>query len=167
MATPKGDELIESSAVFSECRRYRYVLRRIWDREKPPAMFVGLNPSTADEVRNDPTVTRCIGYAQRWGAGGLIMTNIFAFRSTDPNGLLAIEDPVGPLNNRWLKRLQKEAMIVIAAWGVWGSLKGRGADVLELLTDPHCLGLTKDGAPRHPLYLRADAKPVRMHPSSR
>ena len=108
MATPKGDELLESSAVFSECRRYRYVLRRIWDREKSPAMFVGLNPSTADEVRNDPTVTRCIGYAQRWGAGGLIMTNIFAFRSTDPNGLLAIEDPVGPLNNRWLKRLQKE-----------------------------------------------------------
>lgn len=150
--------LLESSAVFSPCRRYRYVLRRIWDRTTPPAMFVGLNPSTADEVKDDPTVRRCIGYARRWGFGGLVMTNIFAFRSTDPNALVELDDPVGPRNDAWLRRLQRRAGVVVAAWGVWGSLGDREGRVMELLDEPWCLGVTKQGSPRHPLYLRSDAR---------
>jgi hypothetical protein len=115
--------LLESSAVFSTCRRYRYVLRRIWDRSTPPAMFVGLNPSTADEVKDDPTVRRCIGYAKRWGFGGLIMTNIFAFRSTDPNALVELDDPVGPRNDAWLRRLQRRP----AWWSRRGACGARWA----------------------------------------
>ncbi|MBS0198465.1 MAG: DUF1643 domain-containing protein [Planctomycetes bacterium] len=153
---------MRSTATFSPCRRYRYALRRVWNADVPPAMFVGLNPSTADEVKNDPTVRRCIGFALRWGWGGLIMTNIFALRSTDPNALTRVDDPVGPRNDRWLRQLQREAGIVIAAWGVWGELGGRGEKVRALLDAPHCLGVTKCGAPRHPLYLRADLRPVRF-----
>lgn len=154
--------LLRSTATFSPCRTHRYALHRIWDEASPPAMFIGLNPSTADETKNDPTVRRCIGFARRWGHGGLIMTNIFAFRSTDPNALTAAKDPIGPRNDRWLRQLQHEAAIVIAAWGIWGALHNRGREVLDLLDAPHCLGITKCGAPRHPLYLRADLMPFRL-----
>lgn len=151
--------LIRSTARFSPCRVYRYTLHRIWDESVRPAMFIGLNPSTADEVKNDPTVRRCINFARRWGFGGLIMTNIFALRSTDPNGLTRIKDPVGPRNDYWLKRSHAQAGIVIAAWGIWGQLEGRGDHVRDLLPDLKCLGTTKAGNPRHPLYLRGDLKP--------
>lgn len=159
--------MLESGATFSPCRLYRYALRRTWSRERPLAMFVGLNPSTADEVKNDPTVRRCINFARAWGYGGLIMTNIFAFRSTDPGVLTKVADPVGPLNDRWLRRLQKQAGIVVAAWGIWGDLLDRGERVLDLLDAPQCLGQTQGGAPKHPLYLRADCMPVRFTRVSR
>lgn len=151
--------LLRSTARFSPCRAYRYTLHRIWDRSVPPAMFIGLNPSTADEVKNDPTVRRCINYARRWGFGGLIMTNIFALRSTDPNGLTRINDPVGPRTDYWLKKSTLEAGIVVAAWGIWGQLKERGEHVRRMLPGLMCLGTTKAGDPRHPLYLRGDLKP--------
>ena len=85
----------DSTAEFSPCRTYRYALWRWWDRSRPYAMFIGLNPSTADEVNNDPTVSRCIGYSRRWGYGGLCMTNIFAYRSTDPARMKAHSAPIG------------------------------------------------------------------------
>ena len=153
-------ELVRSTAKFSPCRTYRYTLHRIWNEALPPAMFIGLNPSTADEVKNDPTVRRCINFAIAWGYGGLIMTNIFALRSTDPNGLTRIGDPVGPRNDYWLKRSHAQAGVVVAAWGIWGQLQGRGAHVRALLPKLQCLGTTKGGDPRHPLYLRGDLRPV-------
>src|SRR5262245_38555366 len=87
------------SAVFSPCRKYRYSLTRIWDAERPNVMFVGLNPSTADDQVDDPTVRRCIGFARKWRFGGMIIVNLFAYRSTDPNRLQEILDPVGPEND--------------------------------------------------------------------
>lgn len=156
--------LVHRSAVFSEPdRRWRYELRRVWD-EKPLCAFIGLNPSTADETHDDPTVRRCIGYAVRWGYGGLIMLNIFAYRSTDPRRLAEVLDPVGPRNDEFILSGVAEAEMTVAAWGVYGNWQRRGDWVRAMLGDRalHALGLTKSGEPRHPLYLRADAVPARL-----
>jgi len=152
--------LIESGAEFSPDRIHRYTLWRIWDKEKAYAAFVGLNPSTADEQRNDPTVRRCVNYAKDWGYGGLIMLNIFAYRSTDPENLYTNADPVGPDNDFHIRKVSSEAGITVAAWGNHGEFLSRGTDVKKLLSNPHCLKLTKRGCPGHPLYLRKDLQPV-------
>lgn len=150
-------------AVFDPTRTYRYSLYREWGDPGNKVVFVMLNPSTADEVRLDPTVTRCCGYARRWGYGAIEVVNIFAYRSTDPKGLLAVADPVGEENDQYILAAVEDAALVVAAWGVHGALQDRGRIVQELLAD-RCaltsLGVTKDGHPRHPLYLRADAVPV-------
>lgn len=150
-----------TDATFSPCRKYRYTLSRTWDAESPPLVFIGLNPSTADETEDDPTIRRCIGFAKRDGFGGIIMLNLFAFRSTDPAGLKGVDDPVGPWNNDRISRACKDRA-VIAAWGVHGVLNRRDRDVRILLagSDLRCLGRTKDGHPRHPLYLRSDSPMV-------
>jgi hypothetical protein len=143
-----------SSAQFSCCRTYRYSLRRIWS-ERPLVLFVGLNPSTADETTDDPTVRRCIGFARRWRHGGLLLVNLFAYRSTDPAGLKRASDPIGPENDAAILDCCQSVTRVVVAWGVHGILEYRDRQVLSLLSRPYCLGLTKSGAPRHPLYLSA------------
>lgn len=150
------------SAHFSDCRRWRYTLHRIWDEGSPYCQFIGLNPSTANETDDDPTVRRCIRYAQSWGYGGLVMTNAFAWRDTDPKGMKAQPDPIGPNNDAWLVAVASGAGMVVAAWGAHGAHMGRGNAVKTLLADSdlHVLGLTNCGHPRHPLYLRADLRPV-------
>lgn len=152
-------EEVESWATFSPCRIFRYTLGRKWS-DKPMCMFIGLNPSTADETKDDPTVRRCIGYAKDWGYGGLLMTNIFGYRSTDPRALLALDDPVGEENDGYLLRCYEQADVAIAAWGVHGSLRGRNLTVRKLLSPLHYLRLTKDGHPNHPLYLPKALKPI-------
>lgn len=148
-----------ADATFSGCRRYRYVLERRWDDALPAVLFIGLNPSTADEQTDDPTVRRCIRFARDWGFGSLLLANLFALRSTDPKGLVDAADPVGRWNDRWLKRLESRASLSVAAWGVHGTLRDRDQTVTARLVNLHCLGTTKDGHPRHPLYLRADTLP--------
>lgn len=164
MATPIPP-LLESTAEFSPCRQWRYTLLRRW-RETVPggkgfAMFVGLNPSTADEIANDPTVRRCIGYALDWGYDGLCMTNIFAYRATDPEVMKAQDDPVGPGNDAALIRMAEQAGIVVAAWGTHGAYRDRHRAVLDLgLPKLHFLRLTQGGYPNHPLYLPKNLEPV-------
>ncbi|WP_092225043.1 DUF1643 domain-containing protein [Desulforhopalus singaporensis] len=153
---------MKNTAKLSECRTYRYALWRTWDNSKPQVMFVGLNPSTADETTDDPTLTRCINYAQSWGYGGVFMANLFAFRATNPLDMKAAYDPVGPENNKWLKHLAKDAALVVAAWGNDGSYLDRSKQVLELIPHMHCLKLNKSGEPAHPLYLAANIHPVPM-----
>jgi len=98
---------MKTDAKFSTCRKYRYALWRIWDDSKPYAMIVGLNPSTADETKNDPTISRCINFSKDWGYGGLCMANLFAFRATKPSVLMSSNDPVGSANDDWLKKLSR------------------------------------------------------------
>lgn len=123
-------------------------------------MFVGLNPSTADETTDDPTLRRCIGFARDWGFGQLCMTNLFAWRETDPDRLPR-PGAVGPLNDRHLLRCASRAGEIVAAWGAHPAGNGRAAEVLRLLDGAgkslSCLGRTRDGSPRHPLYLRKTA----------
>jgi hypothetical protein len=122
--------------------------------------FIGLNPSTADESVNDPTVRRCIEFARDWGYGGMYMLNAFAFRATDPRVMKAHSDPVGADNDRALMYFSGLSMITIAAWGCHGAHQDRHSRVIELIPNLHCLGITKHGFPKHPLYLRADLRPM-------
>jgi len=149
---------VSSDAVFSGCRTFRYTLRRIWNVGKPLVTFVGLNPSTADESIDDPTVRRCAGFAARWGFGGLILTNIFAYRSTDPKALLLCNDPIGPENDYWIQDASRSAQATIVAWGIHGRMFNRENAVLAQLKVPYCLGTTKGGCPRHPLYLSGNTR---------
>lgn len=146
------------SAVLSPCRTYRYALERRWGGG-PFVLFVGLNPSTADESADDPTIRRCIGFARAWGFGGLLMGNLFAYRATDPRDLVAAADPVGPDADVWLTTMAMRSGLVIAAWGAHAMAKRRAPDALAALGEVHALGATKDGSPRHPLYMRADSQP--------
>ena len=154
---------MKRGAVFSECRRYRYALWRIWDEDMRYAMFICLNPSTADEAKDDPTVRRCAGFTRSWGYGGLYMANLFAYRSTDYRALKGGQDPVGPETDEWLRRLAQEAGVIVAAWGNQGSYRDRDWAVVEMFPDLCCLALTKHGQPGHPLYLKGDLRPTPLH----
>jgi len=127
-------------------------------------MFIGLNPSTADETQDDPTIRRCIGFAKAWGFSALCMTNLFAYRATDPAVMKAEQFPIGgDENDLALRSLSESAGIVIAAWGVHGTHMERDAAVKKLVPNLQCLGTTKEGHPRHPLYLRKDAFPFPLN----
>ena len=158
----KGDA--PSTAVYSDCENYRYSLDRIWDPEGKRVMFVMLNPSKATEVQNDPTVERCERRARTLGYGGFCVTNIFAWRATDPRDMRAAVDPIGPENDRILVKNTKWADHVIAAWGTHGAHLERGLAV-ALMLRKHSkvlfhLGLSKDGHPKHPLYLPYSQHPI-------
>jgi hypothetical protein len=157
-------DFIHASAEFSPDRQWRYALHRVWDWDKPTCTFIGLNPSIANEVQLDPTVRRCIGFAQRWGCGQLYMLNAFAFVSGDPKRMLnawhPISDPTQPYrNDNVLLFTARRSHIVIAAWSGMVTHRSRDHELRRLLTDCplEVLGWTKDGYPRHPLYMRADA----------
>lgn len=141
---------------------YRYTLRRIWDTALPQVMFVGLNPSTADETHDDPTIRRCVGFARRWGYGGIIVVNLFAFRATDPRVLRGAEDPVGPENDQWIVWCQEEAARVVAAWGNGGTFRGRAEEVLPRLREPFALAINHTGQPAHPLFIRGEVELARL-----
>jgi len=150
--------------ILSECRNYRYVLWREWDMTNPTyAMFVGLNPSTADEVEDDPTIRRCVDYAKQWGYGALCMANLFAYRATKPAVMKAHPKPVGVDNDRWLVELAKNAGVVVAAWGLGGVHLARDKAVEVLIGNKlSCLKLTKGKYPGHPLYLKRTLKPLSL-----
>lgn len=145
---------LKTDAAISTCRKYRYALWRIWDESKPNAMFIGLNPSTANEIDDDPTIKRCIGFAKSWGYGGLCMGNLFAFRATKPSDMFAASNPIGPENDKWLIDLSKNAGIVIASWGNDGCYLKRSTVVMRLIPNLYCLKINKTGEPAHPLYLK-------------
>jgi hypothetical protein len=154
--------VLSSTAIFSPCRKYRYILWRCWqeDWETNYCMFVGLNPSTADETQDDPTIRRCINFAKSWGYSGLCMTNLFAFRATNPKVMKSVADPIGPENDKYLIDYSSKAGVVIAAWGNHGTHGGRYLEASKLLFNLHCLKLTKTGMPSHPLYLPQALKPI-------
>ena len=149
---------INKTANFSSCRKYRYSLSRIWDKQKKFVLFIGLNPSTADEEVDDPTIRRCSGYAQKWGYGGFIMVNLFAYRTTLPSNLKKVKYPVGRDNDKYIVKLSKKADITVAAWGNNGNLYSRDKQVLSLVPNLMCLKVNKSGQPAHPLYLKKDLK---------
>jgi hypothetical protein len=161
----KGDA--PSTATYSRCERYRYSLSRVWNPEGRRVLFVMLNPSKATEVQNDPTVERCERRARHLGYGGFRVTNIFAWRATDPRDMRAAADPVGPENDAVLHEAADWADAIIAAWGVHGAHMDRGPAVAEMLraqaTPLYNLGLSKQGHPKHPLYLPYAEKPRRWN----
>jgi hypothetical protein len=157
----KGDAA--SVAVYSDCERYRYSLTRVWDADGSRALFIMLNPSTATEVQNDPTVERCERRARALGFGAFRVLNIFAWRATDPRDMRAAADPVGPGNDAAIRESLGWAHSVICAWGTHGAHLGRGPEVEALLRSAGAellhLGLSKDGHPKHPLYIGYGVQP--------
>lgn len=168
-------------ATFSACRKYRYRLWEIWDRSKPIVLYIMLNPSTADEVKNDPTVERCSRRAQKLGYGGFRIANIFALRSTDPKALYGHESPISEpsfeldgvvvadhsyTNDTFIRTQAYGSNLVICGWGEHGNYLGRGANVLSRLRGesikPHALRMTKSGQPGHPLYIPYSAEPFEV-----
>lgn len=155
------------TTTFSPCRMYRYALWREWIGGEGYAMFVGLNPSTADETLDDPTIRRCVAFAKAWGYSALCMTNLFAFRATNPQDMKAVSDQVGPSNDEYLRQLAVGAGVIVAAWGAHGTHRGRDKAVRKLMPSLHYLSLTKDGHPGHPLYLKKTLLPVRWEGGDR
>ena len=154
-----------STVTYSDCEKYRYDLTRTWDAGGKRLLYIMLNPSKADEFRNDPTVERCERRARALGYGAFRVTNIFAWRDTDPKLLRRAKKPIGPDNAAMLNASCEWADGILAAWGTHGAHLDRGAHVAGLLhaqdTPLYHLGLTKDGHPRHPLYISYQTQPTR------
>lgn len=160
-----------NNALLSECGTYRYELSRTWDWDSqlPVVGWVMLNPSTADATVDDPTIRRCMRFARRWGYGGIVVRNLFALRATNPRELRHHPNPVGPDNHLYLLSAVHDAFTV-CAWGSHPLAIEPGAQLVTKLTatcvDVRCLGTTKNGHPRHPLYVRGDAEPVAYKPAA-
>ncbi|HEV8062732.1 MAG TPA: DUF1643 domain-containing protein [Gemmataceae bacterium] len=158
-------EFRSATATFSPCRTYRYTLTRTWSEQAPTVCWILLNPSTADEHKLDPTLRRCLGFSRDWGFGSMVVVNLFAFRSPYPPHVYAADDPIGPENDRHIRRMAKKANKVIVGWGVHGTLLSRGESVATLVAQckvqAWCLGTTKASHPKHPLYVAAATELVK------
>ena len=167
---------LRSGAQFSDDRLYRFKLWRCWDEGLPSLGWILLNPSTADAAEDDPTIRRCVGFARRWGFGGVVVANLFGWRATAPAELATPKDPVGralpgvaysPWEMLWT------CSTVVAGWGAAAESPFVSKRVMQVAcSDParrqlFCLGRTKGGHPRHPLYVRGDAELCRWVPPLR
>jgi hypothetical protein len=159
------------SAIISDCGKYRYELRRKLKDYGRQCLFIMLNPSTADASLDDPTIRRCKGFAQTWECGELIVCNLFAYRATNPKELYDVPDPVGTDNKGYLQEAAEEVQhahegpgIIVCAWGAHGEFMDQGEAVMgwldNVVAQPKCLGVTKDGHPKHPLYLPSNSELV-------
>lgn len=166
MLSMKGKQT-NMTAEFSPCGTYRYTLTRKLStplRWVKPALFIMLNPSTADAVKDDPTIRRCIKFAEREGCTDLTVVNLYALRATDPRELTKHDNPIGPLNDlRIAEQVYKHRYgLIVAAWGAHPFAKDRAKEVIGQYNSFLCLGQTKDGSPRHPLYIKGDQPLVEL-----
>jgi hypothetical protein len=152
-------QYLENDAVISDCGQYRYLLRRVWDHVKPRALFVMLNPSTADAKVDDPTIRSCVRLARGLGYGSIEVVNVFGWRATNPDELPKQADPMGPMNERIVAAAVARCDVVICAWGANAMAAGKTQylcdRILSYRPAAYCLGKTKSGAPRHPLYVKS------------
>lgn len=144
-------------AMFSNCRNYRYSLWRIWDYSKPIVMLIGLNPSTANEITNDPTIRRLYKLVYNNGYGGFFMMNLFAWISPYPDSLVTVDDPVGE-NDKWLKVVAGRCHDVCFCWGNFKQATERAEHIKGMFKSALCFDQNKNGSPKHPLYLPAETK---------
>lgn len=155
---------MHNECQFSPDRKYRYFLQHRWDEPltQRAVIFIGLNPSTADETKLDPTLCRVRGFAAAWGYNSFIMLNLFGYRTTSPKNLRQSRDPVGSDSDWWIAESAPKADLIVAAWGSLGSYRARAEMVLTLLSSRpiYCLGTTQGGYPKHPLYVPSGAGPV-------
>ena len=155
------DIQIPKGAVFTEDRKYRYALWRVWNTHRPLMMLIGLNPSKANEITDDPTITRGIARSYKAGFGGLLMANLYAYVSTDPNVLLGNGQFIGELNDDYIRRMICMSSRQLCGWGSFPPVAKRASSVLAMITEPYCLGVNKDGQPKHPLYIGYDVPMVK------
>lgn len=153
-------------AFLDKERQYRYMLKRQWgERNDNFINFVLLNPSTANETIDDPTIKACIKFAQNLGYDGFYVTNLFAFRTRSPQILKKSRNPIGERNDEFIKKYAYKSKLVVIAWGNHGNFMNRDNEVSKILSkikNPHCLAITKSGSPKHPLYIKRDTKPFKF-----
>jgi len=153
-----------TGASFSKCKKYRYALWRVWDKDMFGVMaaFIMFNPSVAGEIENDPTVRRCMSFAKRWGYSGIYIVNLFAYVTSDPADLDTVKDPIGPINDATLNELKLKGnnVDVIFAWGAKPKYIKRMKEVNRMFPHAKCIRLTKDGYPEHPLFLPGYLSPI-------
>jgi len=153
-----------SGANFSKCRKYRYLLWRIWDDSKPLVAFVGLNPSTADENAPDPTITRVINFAKSWGFGGVYMMNLFPYVTADPDKLIECEAADIACNDYLVRECGAKCGKIIFAWGNFKQVTPeRTKFFIEQFPNGEALVLNSNYSPRHPLYVKGDVVPVKFN----
>ena len=149
-----------NDAIFSDCRKYRYALWRVWDLSKPKLMIIGLNPSTANEVSDDPTIRRVKSMAKNLGYGGVYMMNLFAIVSSDPKVLRSEGlDLIGE-NDSWLTNISGICQDIVFAWGNFKEAIERGKEVSKMFPNAKAFHINKNGSPKHPLYIKSDVVPV-------
>lgn len=153
-----SDLFEDNGAEFSDDRMYRYALWRVWNDSKPKVMFIGLNPSTANELTDDPTIRRVIRFAKDWGYGGVYMMNLFALVTTYPDRLVRAGDPIGD-NDKLLIEYSYKCDTIVFAWGSFDQAYDRSKQIINMFPNGYALVINKDGSPRHPLYVRADVIP--------
>ncbi len=149
---------MERDAVISDCGKYRYLLRRAWDNDRPRALFVMLNPSTADTETDDATIRSCIRLCKSWGYGSFEVVNLFGLRATDPSELQKATAPIGVDNERVFEGAASRCDVVVCAWGAHPFAARKSTFTVGMLRsrkpEVYCLGKTKKGAPKHPLYIK-------------
>ncbi len=153
---------MNKGAIFGHNKTHRYSLMRQWDSTKPNILFIGLNPSRADEVFNDPTITRCINFAKDWGYGGLYFANLYSFRTPDPVVLREnLNSAYDLFTDNHLKDMISNAERTVVCWGSWKFIDTRVKKVLSMISEPYCFGVNQDGNPKHPLYLKGDRQLIK------
>lgn len=157
-------------AIISPCKQYRYQLERSWSEQtsrNSTVVFIGLNPSTADLTKDDPTIRKCMTYAQAWQFKKLVMVNLFSWRTTNPNELMQAKNPVGRLTDKYLDEAVSRSALVVACWGEYGTFLGRSDDIrARYQRRLSCLSTNQSGEPTHPLYLPATLTPVKLRKKS-
>ena len=161
------DLSLPRSAIFSNDRKYRYALWRVWNKIHNPLLMIGLNPSTANELSDDPTITRMISRANRAGFGSLLMANLYAFVSSNPNVLLGDGEFIGIETDDYLIQMIELANQVVCGWGSFPAAIKRSHAVLKMIPKPYCLGINADGQPKHPLYISYDTPMVKFTNTSK
>ena len=155
LQTPKG-------AIFSEDRKYRYALWRVWNSSRPILLQIGLNPSKANEIRSDPTITRGTVRANREGFGGFLMANLYSYVSTNPDNLLNHGNCIGEYTDYYLKQMIDLSEKQLCGWGSFKPVQARASIVLNMIKEPYCLGVNADGQPKHPLYIGYNIPMIRL-----
>jgi hypothetical protein len=163
----KIDITILKGAIFSEDRKYRYALWRVWNPNRKLLMQIGLNPSKANEFESDPTITRGMVRSDREGFGGFLMGNLYGYVSTDPKALLRNKNTIGELTDYYLREMIKLSDIQLCAWGSFKPVINRCQTVFSMLNKPYCLSVNADGQPVHPLYTSYDVPMKPYQPSPR
>lgn len=154
---------MKKSAIFSDCGKHRFSLTREWSNGEN-VLFIMLNPSLADSEEDDRTINRAINFAQSWGYGSLTVCNLFSLVTPFPSELIKSDQPNLSKNDEWIEDMGKRADKIIAAWGVYGNSTTRAKEVIKRLPNLHVLKLSKNGSPRHPLYIHSNTAPSIWHP---